>query len=193
MLDKLALIVEGHGEVQAVPLLIRRIVSQLDATRNLYIDRPIRIPKSKLVREGELERAVELAARNLDGDGTILILLDSDCECPKLGAPRLLERATQSRTDMDIILVLAQCEFEAWGLASATSLRGWKGLPDDLEAPDSPEEIRGAKEWLERHMPRGASYSETVDQTALAQRIDLARARETNSFDKLFREIEARL
>ena len=79
---RLACIVEGHGEVQAVPILLRRMASALDPNTCLQVEHPIRITKSKLLQAGELERAVELAARKVVGTGAILILLDSDRGLP---------------------------------------------------------------------------------------------------------------
>jgi hypothetical protein len=87
---RIATIVEGHGEAESVPLLIRRIAVEIDPS--LYIDiKPIiRKPASQLKKEGELERAVELVARQIGGKGGILILIDcdGDNECPKYDAPK---------------------------------------------------------------------------------------------------------
>jgi len=46
---------------------------------------------------GELERAVELAGRGLRSPGVVLIVIDSDDDCPKELAPLLLDRATARR------------------------------------------------------------------------------------------------
>jgi hypothetical protein len=92
---------------------------------------------------------------------------------------------------MRIAVVLAKCEYEAWFLASATSLRGQCGLEIDLSAPAHPETIRDAKGWLTEHMPRGAPYKETLHQLQLTTQFDLALARSINSFDKLYRDIQA--
>ena len=94
---QLACIVEGHGEVQAAPVLLRRLASALDPTVALRVEPVIRITKSKLIQTGELERAVELAARKIGGEGAILILLDSDEDCPAELGPRLLARARRVR------------------------------------------------------------------------------------------------
>ena len=69
-------IVEGHGEVEALPLLLRRIDETLATPVYPNILRSIRISASKFVKAGELERAVELAARKTGSGGAILILLD---------------------------------------------------------------------------------------------------------------------
>ncbi|PKO21594.1 MAG: hypothetical protein CVU38_13910 [Chloroflexi bacterium HGW-Chloroflexi-1] len=186
---RLACIVEGHGEVQAVPVLLRRLASALDPTLALQVEQPIRITKSKLLQAGELERAVELAARKVGGGGAILILLDSDEDCPALLGPNLLGRASAVRGDVPISVVLAKHEFEAWFLAAAESLRGRRGLRTDLAPPAQPETVQGAKEWLADRMTGDRHYVETLDQPALAAIFDLAAARRADSFDKCWREM----
>lgn len=188
-MSTIACIVEGHGEVEAVPLLVRRLAAELRPGCVPTIRPVLRIPRSKLVKEGELERAVELAARKMEGPGAILVLLDAEDDCPALLGPQLLRRAATCRPDKNPAVVLAKREFESWFLAAAESLRGRRGLPQDLHAPEQPEEIRGAKEWLERHMPPHVRYSETLDQPAFAALFDLRSARRTDSFMKCCREV----
>jgi hypothetical protein len=97
------------------------------------------------------------------------------------------------RGDLPIAVVLAKKEFEAWFLAAAESLRGKHGLPNDLQSPAEPENIRGAKEWLTGLMPYGRSYAETTDQPAFTAIFDMSKARRADSFDKCYREIERML
>jgi Domain of unknown function (DUF4276) len=186
---QVACIVEGHGEVGAAPVLSRRIAESIDPAAVVLIPPPLRVPKSKLLKPGELERSVELAARKTGGSGAVLVLLDSDDDCPAELGPALLRRATQARSDVPLAVVLAKREFEAWFLAAALSLRGFRGLSQNLAAPEAPEAIRGAKEWLSQRMEGTRRYVETLDQPALASRFDLAAARRADSFDKCFREI----
>lgn len=84
-------IVEGHGDVQAVPLLVRRIAQELGVFE-LVVGRPIRTPRCKIVRPGELERAVDLALRKGGRDCKILILLDAETDCPAELVPQFLTR-----------------------------------------------------------------------------------------------------
>jgi hypothetical protein len=87
--------------------------------------------------------------------------------------------------------VLAVKEFEAWFLAAAPSLAGKRGLPDNLEPPADPEQIRDAKGWLQKRRTDRLAYAPTVDQPALAAVVDLAQVRaRSSSFDKLWREVE---
>ena len=190
MTVQIAAIVEGHGECEAVPVLIRRVAAQIDPGFVPVVLSPLRIPASKLRLAAEIERAVELAARKLQGSGGIVIILDCDWSggCPATDAPELLARATGARSDLPIAVILANKEFENWFLAAADSLRGKHGLPADLKAPAKPEDIRGAKEWLSRRM-QSRAYSATEDQAAFTAEFDMAAARKADSFDKCYREI----
>lgn len=187
---QVACVVEGHGEVDAVPIVIQRIAEELDPSPTLIFRHPIRTPKSKLLKQGELERAVELAARQVLGTGAVFVLLDSDDDCPRQAGPELLARAENTINGrLPISVVLAKREFEAWFIASAESVAGRCGLPAHLQAPGNPEDIRGAKEWLTQQMTGGRAYSPTVDQPALAKLFDLSRARHADSFEKFHRDV----
>jgi hypothetical protein len=188
---KLVCIVEGHGEVDAVPILVRRLAQTMQPGLALQIEQPLRVPRNRLTKPRELERAVELAGRRVGPDGAVLLILDSDDECPASLAPSLLTRAREARSDLAIGVVLAKREFEAWFLAAADSLRGKRGLDASLTAPDDPESIRGAKEWLTARMAPDRRYVETLDQAALAATFDLELARRAPSFDKLYRQVAA--
>ena len=155
----------------------------------LIIPQTLRISKNKIVREGELERKVELAARKISGQGAIFILLNSDDDCPGQLGPEPLSRARQVRSDLPIAVVLAKREFEAWFLAAVESLQGQGGLKSDLQPPNNPEVIRGAKEWLSQRMEGTGKYSPTVDQRELTACFDFTQARQADSFDKCYRDI----
>ncbi len=189
---RVAAIVEGHGECEAVPILVRRIAQTIDPGFVPRILPPLRIPASRLLKQGEMERSLDFAARKLEGRGGIVIIVDCDWEncCPAEEGPLLLRRAVATRSDMPIVVVFAKREFEAWFLAAAESLRGKFGLPGDLESPAHPESIRGAKEWLTEKMPLGRAYAETTDQPAFAAVFDMGAARRADSFDKCYRDIK---
>ena len=128
MILNLSCIVEGHGDVAAVPVLLRRIQQQCDPAAYLEIARPIRIARHKLVKPGELEKAVAFAANQVASPRAILVLIDADDDCPAELGPELLARAKRVRPDVPIGIVLAKYEFEAWFLASLESLGGRRGL-----------------------------------------------------------------
>ncbi len=191
----IASIVEGHAEVKALPKLLHRMAVLVAPESILRLPPPHRIPKSKLLKAGKLEAAVDAAGNKVTGPGGILVLIDADDDCPAQLGPELLKRTLTARPDKAIAVVLAKQEFEAWFLAAAPSLAGKRGLPDDLAAPHDPEGIRGAKEWLTKQRIVSATfkapYKPTVDQPALAAVFDPDMARRSSpSFDKLWREVE---
>lgn len=187
---RIACVVEGHGEVDAVPIVVRRIVKGIDPALTLWMPKPaIRIHRSKIVKPGEIENAVQLARLKMLGAGGVLVLIDADEECPATLGPSLLSRARAEHGDLPIAVVVAKNEFEAWFLAAATSLRGRQGLLENLNPPDYPEEITGAKEWLRSRMVDNRKYSPTIDQAELSRHFDLTMARQAPSFDKLYRDI----
>lgn len=177
-------IVEGHGEVEAVPVLLRRLAADLGTW--LDVARPIRIPKGKLVKEGELRRAVQLAGRLSAPGDAILVLLDADEDFPAQLASELRVWASSERGDRRISVVFAKREFEAWFLAAAESLVARKRLATGVTPPADPEAVSDAKGWLSRAM--GRHYSETLDQPALAAEFDLVAAGRCPSFAKLRRD-----
>lgn len=184
-------IVEGHGEVTAVPILIRRIVAHYAPDVYTHVGQAIRVKRTELVRPGGIERTVELAARQTTPADGILILLDADDDCPRGIAEALLARAKAARPDRVVSVVAANREYEAWFLAAARSLRGKRGLGDDLEPPPDPEAIRDAKGWLASRTTQGFSYKPTIDQPALTQLFDLEQAYAARSFRKIVKDVVA--
>lgn len=190
-LGRIAAIVEGHGETEAVPVLVRRLAERAGYAGQVEVMQPVnRQPASKLLKRGELERNVELAFRKLGGSGGVFVLLDCDDRCAAREGPVLKRRIESVRAGMPVALVLACREYESWFLASASSLAGKRGFPEDLQPPDNPEVIRGCKEWLTHVLPGTRRYRETEDQPALTALFDLelAKAR-SDSFDKCCREL----
>jgi hypothetical protein len=187
---QIAAIVEGDGEVEAVPILLRRYAKLAGWDGRVVIRPVIRQPASKLLKPGELERHVELAARKLGGPGGIFVLLDCEDDCPATLGPKLLARVRQARGDLPTSLVLAHREFETWFLGSAESIAGKRNLPTTLQSHQSPETIRGCKEWLSDKMPRSFAYDEVNDQPALTAVFDLNMAKGScSSFEKCDREL----
>lgn len=192
-MTRIVTLVEGHGEVAAVPILVRRIAEILSPGLIVEMPRPIRVKRQRLLKDDELERAIEFAARQAGTGGRILILLDADDDCPGYLGPEILRRAKAARGDREIRVVLAKAEYEAWFLAAANSIAGLRGIDSTTTAPPNPESIRNAKGWLSNHMPAGRSYRETLDQPALTTAFDLTSARSATSFDKMWRDVSSLL
>lgn len=191
-LPTISCIVEGKGEIEALPILIRRVAPEIDL--NLYFDvqTPIRVKKNQFISNPEIrEKYLRLAALKAGANGAVMVLLDADDDCPAQAAPPLLAQIAGIIPDRPFGLVLAKSEFESWFLAAAESLAGSRGLTPQLVPPPQPEAIRGAKEWLSRNMSGTRQYKETLDQPALSAIFDLHQARAAStSFDKFWRVLE---
>jgi hypothetical protein len=177
-------IVEGQGDVDAVPLLLRRLRDEAQAW-GLEVAKPHRKPRKQLVKKEFLQIAVQFAGFNPDCAG-ILIIFDADDDCPRDLAPVLEGWAQEVAGGKPCVVVVANREYEAWFLASIEALRGKAGiLPEAASHPD-PESPRDAKGELEKRMPRGTTYAPTADQAPLTAHLDLEIAyRRCRSFRKL--------
>jgi hypothetical protein len=168
---KIQPIVEGDGEVEAFPVLLRRLRNEA-AAWNLEVGRPLRQKRTQLVQRESLSKAVEVALLQPEC-AAILILFDADDDCPAELGPVIqawAEEASAGRAPCAV--VLAKCEYEAWFLAT-------------LDPPHAtPEDIRGAKEELARRLL--GRYSPTVDQASLSAALDLPGAyQRSRSFRRL--------
>ncbi len=181
-------IVEGHAEVESIPVLLRRLIRESDC-HDVEVGKPFRVKRNRVVKPGELERAVELARRR-PGCAAVLLVLDADDDCPKNLGPALQTRLDAVSRGLKVGAVLPRSELEAWFLASVESLRGRRGISMTAASPDDPEGIRDAKGRLAAMMTRGYSYVETDDQPAFMQlfdtRLALQRSRSFRKFVKEF-------
>ncbi len=78
---------EGYGELEAVPLLVRRLLPEATTTK------PFRLTKSNISKPGELERAVRGAFLSNGSNGPVLVVLDADDDCPATLGPQLINHS----------------------------------------------------------------------------------------------------
>ena len=188
-----ASIVEGHGEVDALPTLLRRISQTAAPGQTLNVNQPIRIKSGSYLNDKDYFRRYTLlaAAKAAQSNGFVLILLDCEDQCPAQLGPALLARAQAVRNDVSYLVVLAYREFESWFLAAARSLRGQRGLAADLEPPQAADNIRNAKGWLSERM--GVSYDPVIHQMEFCRTFALQQARSNASFNRFYTRIAAML
>lgn len=192
---KIVPIVEGHGEVDAVPALLSRALLHFErydifaaASLNAH-------GRGNLTSLNGLERLLEVAYRQPNCAG-VLVLLDSEGECPKELAQTLTARIRQHGARFPTVLVLAHTMYEVWFVACASLLAGQTvgnrdAFAGDLQTPLDPETIKDAKSWIDSQMPRSRPYKETEDQVALTRLIDFEVASaNSRSFRRLLHAVE---
>jgi hypothetical protein len=199
---RLTLLVEGEGDVQAVPALVNRLLEKHGGGADLFTDNPMKVGNLfNLLKKGsEVEwlRFAGVAAKRRDLAG-ILLLIDGDCDgnvvrtasgkevfCAAKVAEFLAERAkaTGAGSLFSLAVVFARQEYESWLIAghAEQDLRlrpGVRPLTGNLE--DAP---RSAKEWLVENRLDG--YKPTRHQKQLTASLDLdLLARRMRSFRRL--------
>ena len=185
-----ASIVEGDGEVAALPVLLRRLGQWKTPAIHADVLAPIRVHKDRFLnRPEEFSRHLQLAAAKCGDEGWILLLLDADDDCPATKGAEIVERAKAILPHRRLAVVLANREYEAWFIAAAASLDGFRNFSWKAgdEAGDA-ELPRNAKGWMRERMASGA-YHETKDQPAFSARMNLGLAyKRSRSFRKLCSE-----
>ncbi len=188
-MSTVAAIVEGDGEVQALPILLRRLNEWQTPDRYVQVQPPIRVNRDRFLnRNEELRRHLLLAAAKCGDEGWVLVLLDADDDCPADLGAGILDRARQTIPHRRVSLVLAKREFEAWFIASAQSLDGHRRFSFHSGAAIEAETPRDAKGWMAERMS-DRTYRPTTDQPAFTARMDLQQAFDhSRSFRKLCSE-----
>ena len=78
--------VEGHGEVSALPVLVRRIAAELSQS-GVVVPKPHRLPRGKMLKADGLWRAVQLQADRAGENGGVLVVTDADDDAVFDGEP----------------------------------------------------------------------------------------------------------
>lgn len=187
-MKRLHLVVEGHGDVTAAPILARRVIMASNIQGWLVNQRGSRLPRSSFVDETRpspkrppmqkgLEQAagMALAARA----SAMLLLTDEDDDCAAFFGPPASKALS---TRLPAAAVMAVREFETWLVLSRS--------PTDLEAAGIKNPMRrDAKSALRTLVP---GYLPTVHQAELSSVVDVGALRSrSRSFDKFARSIES--
>jgi Domain of unknown function (DUF4276) len=199
-------IVEGHGEVGAVPILLKSW-RRFRRYRNVEVDvaGPVRASGKGSIRRSHdnanelgIEYYVKIAL--LRRPDVILVLLDADDDCPKTLGPELLARARACIAPcFPIGVVVAKREYEAWFLAAFSSLRFRQELERrrfeparrSLPPGTNVEEIADCKRYLSGLI--GVKYEPAIHQPALTEMLPFSpgMSRRSRSFRKLLKELQS--
>ena len=199
-------IVEGDGEMDAVPILLRNWFRFRRFFNFETLDRAVFASQSAMIApyDAERENGVEHYVKRARGarPDAILVMLDSDKECIKrrgrpahdqLG-PELTRRAQAAADGIPVEVVVANREYEAWFLAGYRRLKQ-RGLfradvrfrnGYDVEAPG------GSKRKVSECMVTTKPYSPTAHQPMLTAELGFGSymARYAPSYGKLLSRLE---
>lgn len=192
MIPAIVPVVEGPGDAEALPILLRKILTHLGKCKIGVATAKNAHGCGNLEKAGGLEKFVEYAFRS-PACGGVLIAVDTDhpARCPKALASALAARIRAYGARKPVAVVLAENEFETWFLASIESIAG-KAIKGSVSIqtgaihPAKCEEIRNPKSWLQKHFTGRQAYKETLHQAPMASLIDVGVAESrSRSFRRL--------
>lgn len=159
----IGLVVEGLGEVFALPVLLRKWLHEQNQWRDV-LGKPVPSHgRDKALARGGIEGYVATAAGR-PGCRGVLVLLDAEADPACQRGPELLARA-EAVTHKKVVVCLAEPKFEAWIVASAETMQ----LPQLLFHND-----RDATSLIREAL--GVKYVKPTWEPRLASRVDFARA-----------------
>lgn len=204
---KIYAFVEGQGDVQAVPILAKRMLKE--RVGDGFASNPVEIverawrvghiSKLRKARGAEWERFVKAAAGQRAAG--ILLVLDGDSlgsQCPFKVAQELVEvaRNVGAGRGFSVAVVFAVWEIESWFLADAPEIirrSGYRvseaGREQAPPAGDLEKSPRDAKGWLNRNMAEG--YKETIHQVEFAKYLALAKVGQRQPLSRSFQRMES--
>ena len=113
-------LVEGHGETEAVLNLLNRLAQEFARELLPFAD-PIRVPG--IANEESLVKYVELV-RAKPGARALLTLRDNEDGCPKTDAPRVAARFAGLNLPFPTAVVMAYREYESLFLPCIEAMAG---------------------------------------------------------------------
>lgn len=186
-------IVEGDGEVLALPSLLYGILSQRQERYDVLIaqgrNRVVNARgRSKLLKD--FEKFLGHAQNKPDCDA-VLVILDADEDCPVSLANELIERCANAGINCPVQIVCAHHEYESWFLASWDTIKVEAGLPDTVGPLEPVDDVTNPKGWIKELMPKDQSYKETSHQAPYTRAINLDLAHQNSrSFQRLCHALE---
>ena len=186
-------VVEGDGDVAALPGLLARILLENNNRPDVLVAQG----KSGVVKANgrpnlanKLDKFLQHAQNKPDCDA-ILVLLDADNDCPVDLGQRLSQRSEQIGTKCPVRIVCARRSYESWFLASLDTVKGKSVIPDTAALSGDAETVPNPKQWITALLPQGQAYKETTHQAAISSFIDLDLAhKNSRSFRRLCHALE---
>ena len=175
-------IVEGPGDVAAVPVLLRKLLHESMLRHDTVVMKPVNCTGKSNLRKRIQDYISYCLGNNCDA---ILVLFDADSDCALELVREVCEKCRRLNLPVPIAVVCAVREYESWFLASVASIVGHEAAPET-----NPEAVVNPKDRLKSLLSQGR-YRETEHQAKLTARIDLdAASKNSRSFMRLRHAVE---
>jgi hypothetical protein len=176
-MNKLHLIVEGHGDEKALPILIRRIF-EVHNINHIQLTQP--------QLSGDIQKVTkrlgDFLNYGLKNKCPILWVLDCDDKqdgtigCPVKHVENLRKKIQDLKLHplQPIEFAFFTKEFESLFLAEKQALIEYYGLAPELKINPASASRRNAKGEISQLLGKSRAYKETIDQAKITARLDLA-------------------
>ena len=192
-MPKLIPVMEGHGEVEALSFLMRRVLQDRFVRYDVNIGSGPR-GSVRAPGRGQLEKDLGKYLRHAKGKpdcAGILVLIDADKDCPLELAEKLRSQCGDSGVNVPVEIVCAKEEYEVWFLASIDTIRSQAIIPTNSMPENLVETQSSPKSWLTHNMPLGKAYKPTLHQEPFTAHINLQMAYDNSrSFRRLCHALE---
>lgn len=176
---RILLVVEGDGDVLAIPLLTRRLLHD-----NEIYDVRIESPPQKRHDVAHLkgknwynfDRYLQAA---YGWECPVMWTIDCDDDCALAVAREFSERAATIGVRQPLAFAFWVKEFESLFLADSETTKSVLGC-EFKNLPVYPEQKRGVKEFINSCLPAGRRYSETIEQEKVVSRLNFSVLRKTS-------------
>lgn len=186
---EILLVLEGYGDVQAAPVLVRRVLGELHGIFPSTIETHRRGGLAHL-RANDWAHFRRFLLTAFTEHMPVLWMVDND---NGICARTLLQEMYRHAQSVGIQQRLAFCfwyrEYETMFLYDPEGVSRKLSI-QNFSVPEEPDNLRASKEFISRAMPSGYAYKETINQSQLSAVIDLALVR---SRYKSFQHLERAL
>lgn len=195
-MSKLHLIVEGEGDVLALPVLVRKILSD-HGLDHIQLTHPQISGDIRKV----FKRLGDFMGYGLKNACPILWVLDCDDKmgdvtgCPVRHVANLRTAIAQQALHQPQPMEFAffTKEFESLFLAEQRAIKDYYRLPDTVQMDAGAVLRRDAKGEISKLLGKDRGYKETIDQAKLAARLDLPTCRAVSRDYRHFEDAILRL
>lgn len=176
-MKNIGLAVEGHGDVDAIPVLVRSILAN-QSRFDISVAPAIRVGGTSAVLSGSRFPKQFRFLANDPANCGVIIALDADDECPLALRSKIIQRIASDvgTSRVPVAVVLFNREYEALFLSQADILAGtyasFHAGDEEMQAIANSESVRNCKGAVGRYLAE-LSYKEVRDQAKLTARLDV--------------------
>ncbi|MEW6332168.1 MAG: DUF4276 family protein [Pseudomonadota bacterium] len=171
-MHELLLVLEGHGEVQAAPVLVRRVLGELHGIYPHKIETHRRGGLAHLRANDWAHFRRYLPVAFMERMPVLWMVDNDEGVCARTLLQEMYKHAKSTGIQQRLAFCFWYREYETMFLYDPANVAKMFGI-ENFVVPNNPDDSRAAKGIISRAMPSGYAYKETINQSQLSAVIDL--------------------